>query len=59
MARAQTQILHESKLDTILMVEKAIIDTQSLPNPNPTLLEYLEASGKITVDKRKIIYTGS
>jgi hypothetical protein len=73
MAKAQTQILHEPQLDTILMVEKAIIDAQDYPTRTQLwkslpkqmqyqtfkrILDYLEASGKIAFDKRKIIYTG-
>jgi hypothetical protein len=73
MTNTQTQVLHEPKLDTLLMVEKAIIDSEeyqtrtelwkSLPRKMQyqtfkRILDYLEASGKITFDKRKIIYTG-
>jgi hypothetical protein len=73
MVITQTKILHEPKLDTILMVEKAIIDADEYPtrtelwNNLPRkmqyqtfkrILDYLEASGKIVFDKRKIIYTG-
>jgi hypothetical protein len=73
MAKAQVQVLHEPKLDTILMVEKAIIDSKeystrtelwkSLPKKMQyqtfkRILDYLEASGKIGFDRRRIIYTG-
>ena len=73
MANTRTQVLHEPKLDTLLMVEKAIIDSEeyqtrtelwkSLPRKMQyqtfkRILDYLEASGKIVFDKRKIIYTG-
>ena len=73
MAKAQMQVLHEPKLDTILMVEKAIIDSEEYPTRTALwralprkmqyqtfkhILDYLEASGKIAFDKRKIIYTG-
>ena len=73
MANAQTQVLHEPKLDTLLMVEKAIIDSEEYPTRTELwkslprkmqyqtykrVLDYLEASGKIAFDKKKIIYTG-
>lgn len=73
MANTRTQVLHEPKLDTLLMVEKAIMDAdeyltrtelwKSLPRKMQyqtfkRVLDYLEASGKIAFDKRKIIYTG-
>ena len=73
MTNTQTEILHEPKLDTILMVEKTIIETdeyltrtklwKSLPRKMQyqtfkRILDYLEASGKIGFDKKKIIYTG-
>jgi hypothetical protein len=73
MANVRTQVLHEPKLDTLLMVEKAIIDSKeyltrielwkSLPRKMQyqtfkRVLDYLEASGKIAFDKKKIIYTG-
>jgi len=73
MANTRTEILHEPKLDTILMVEKAIIDAREYPTrtelwkslPRKTqyqtfkrILDYLEASGKIAFDRKKIIYTG-
>ena len=73
MTNTQTEILHEPKLDTILMVEKTIIEAdeyltrtelwKSLPRKMQyqtfkRILDYLEASGKIGFDKKKIIYTG-
>ena len=73
MANSQTQVLHEPKLDTLLMVEKAIIDSDEYPTRTELwkslprkmqyqtfkrILDYLEASGKIAFDKKKIIYTG-
>jgi len=66
-------VLHEPKLDTILMVEKAILDSAEYPSrielwrslPKKMqyqtfkrILAYLEASGKIAFTKGKIIYTG-
>ena len=66
-------VLHEPKLDTILMIEKAIIDAADYPTrmslwkslPRKVqyqtfkrVLDYLEASGKITFNDIKIIYTG-
>ena len=73
MTNTQTEILHEPKLDTILMVEKTIIEAEeyltrtelwkSLPRKMQyqtfkRILDYLEASGKIGFYKKKIIYTG-
>jgi len=73
MVSTRTEVLHEPKLDTILMVEKAIIDADEYPTRTELwrslprkmqyqtfkrILDYLEASGKIAFDKRKIIYTG-
>jgi len=69
----RTEVLHEPKLDTILMVEKAIIDASEYPTRTKLwkslprkmqyqtfkrILYYLEASGKIAFDRTKIIYTG-
>ena len=66
-------VLHEPQLDTILMVEKAIIDAddylgktalwKSLPRKVQyqtfkRILDYLEASGKIAYNNGKIVYTG-
>ena len=73
MANTRTQVLHEPKLDTLLMVEKAIIDSEEYPTRTELwkslprkmqyqtfkrILNYLEASGKISFDKARIIYTG-
>jgi hypothetical protein len=73
MANVRTQVLHEPKLDTLLMVEKAIIDSDEYPTRTELwkslprkmqyqtfkrILDYFEASGKIAFDKKKIIYTG-
>ncbi|MCW4044503.1 MAG: hypothetical protein NWE94_03185 [Candidatus Bathyarchaeota archaeon] len=73
MVTARTQVLHEPQLDTLLMVEKAIIDAEEYPTRTELwkslprkmqyqtfkrILDYLEASGKIAYDKKKIIYTG-
>jgi len=69
-----TKVLHEPQLDTILMVEKAILESDEYPTrmqlwrslPRKMqyqtfqrILEYLEASGKITFNTTKIIYTGA
>ena len=66
-------ILHLPRMDTILMVEKAIINNEDYPKrvelwkSLPTkiqyqtfklILDYLEASGKIIFNSKKIIYTG-
>jgi len=71
--RVRRQVLHEPQLDTILMVEKAILDFEDYPTSTELwkslprqmqyqtfkrILAYLEASGKIAFNKRKIIYTG-
>ncbi|HLE75359.1 MAG TPA: hypothetical protein VI864_04855 [Candidatus Bathyarchaeia archaeon] len=73
MANTRTQVLHEPQLDTLLMVEKAIMDADEYPTRTELwkslprkmqyqtfkrVLDYLEASGKIAFDKKKIIYTG-
>jgi hypothetical protein len=67
------KILHEPQLDTILMVEKAIIDAKEYPTRTQLwrslprkmqyqtferILTYLEATGQITFDAAKILYTG-
>ena len=66
-------VLHEPQLDTVLMVERAIIESEDYPTrmalwrslPRQVqyqtfkrILDYLEASGKIVYDRNKIIYTG-
>ena len=65
--------LHEPQLDTILMVEKAILDAENYPTRTELwsslprkvqyqtfkrILDYLEASGKITFNGKVIVYTG-
>ncbi len=67
------KVLHEPKLDTILMVEKAILESKEYPTrmqlwrslPRKVqyqtfqrILAYLEASGRITFNTTKILYTG-
>jgi len=67
------RVLHEPQLDTILMVEKAILDSEDYPTSTELwknlprkmqyqtfkrILTYLEASGKIAFNNRRIIYTG-
>jgi hypothetical protein len=74
MTKMDTKVLHEPKLDTVLMVEKSIIDApdyltktklwKGLPRKMQyqtfkRILEYLEASGKISFNTNKIIYTGT
>jgi hypothetical protein len=66
-------VLHEPQLDTILMVEEAIIDAEDHPTRTTLwrslprkiqyqtfkrILDYLEASGKIVYQGSKIVYTG-
>ena len=65
--------LHEPQLDTILMVEKAILDSENYPTRTELwkslprkvqyqtfkrILDYLEASGKIAFNGKVIVYTG-
>jgi len=65
--------LHEPQLDTILMVEKAIIESENYPTKTELwkslprrvqyqtfkrIMDYLEASGKIVYDDSAIVYTG-
>ena len=67
------KVLHEPKLDTILMVEKAILDAEDYPTRMELwrslsrkvqyqtfkrILDYLEASGKIVFNDGEIVYTG-
>ncbi|OGD46760.1 hypothetical protein A3K69_06815 [Candidatus Bathyarchaeota archaeon RBG_16_57_9] len=68
------KVLHEPQLDTILMIEKAIIDAEDYPTrmrlwrslPRKVqyqtykrVLDYLEASNKIVYDEDgAIVYTG-
>ena len=64
-------VLHEPRLDTVLMVEKAILDAEDYPTkmilwrslPRKVqyqtfrrVLDYLEASGKIVFNSDTIIY---
>lgn len=66
-------VLHEPRLDTIMMVEKAILEAENYPTKTELwhslpkgiqyqtlarILDYLEASGKIAYDGRTIVYTG-
>ena len=67
-------MLHEPRLDTVLMVEKAILDAEDYPTrmilwrslPRKVqyqtfrrVLDYLEASGKIVFNSDTIIYVGA
>jgi len=67
-------VLHEPRLDTVLMVEKAILDAEDYPTkmilwrslPRKVqyqtfrrVLDYLEASGKIVFNSDTIIYVGA
>jgi len=68
------KVLHEPQLDTILMIEKAIIDAEDYPIKTQLwrslprkvqyqtfkrVLDYLEASNKIIYDEDgAIVYTG-
>lgn len=67
-------VLHEPRLDTVLMVEKVILDAEdyltkmilwrSLPRKVQyqtfrRVLDYLEASGKIVFNSDTIIYVGA
>ena len=69
--KVTTKVIHEPQLDTILMVEKAIKQAKTYPTKKQLLqslpkqiqyqtfnriLEYLESSNKIAVDKRQIIW---
>jgi len=69
-----TKVIHEPQLDTILMVEKAIIEAEEYPTRKQLwqslpkkmqyqtfkrILDYLEASGQIAIDTKRIIYTGA
>ncbi|MDI6847654.1 MAG: hypothetical protein QMD23_05940 [Candidatus Bathyarchaeia archaeon] len=69
-----SMVLHEPKLDTILMVEKAIKDAVEYPSrmelwrslPRKIqyqtfkrILEYLEASNKIVFNKRRIVWVAA
>ena len=67
------KVLHEPRLDTLLMIETAIIEMRedltktqlwkSLPKKMQyqtfkRVLDYLEASGKIMYHEGEILYTG-
>jgi len=69
-----SKILHEPKLDTILMVEKTIKDAEDYPTrmelwrmlPRKIqyqtfkrILEYLEASNKIVFNDRRIVWVAA
>jgi len=69
-----TKVIHEPQLDTILMVEKAIIEAEEYPTRKQLwqslpkkmqyqtfkrILDYLEASGQIAFNAKRIIYTGA
>ncbi|MGA2386329.1 MAG: hypothetical protein ABSG33_07335 [Candidatus Bathyarchaeia archaeon] len=69
-----SKVLHEPKLDSILMVENAILTADDyytrtqlwkrLPKKMQyqtykRILNYLEASGKIAFNSTRIIYTGA
>ena len=69
----QTHVLHEPRMDTVLMVEKAILESEDYPKRTKLwkslprkiqyqtfkrILEYLEASGKIIFNPSTIVYTG-
>ncbi len=67
-------VLHEPRLDTIMMVEKGILDAEDYPSRTKLwrslpkkiqyqtfmrILDYLEASGKITYNDNTIVYVGA
>ena len=69
---ATTTILHEPRLDTILMVEKQIQIAKSYPTKKELwqklprkvqyqtfnrILDYLESSNKILIDRGEIVWT--
>ena len=66
-------VLHEPRLDTVLMIEKAILDAEEYPTRTKLwkslprkiqyqtfkrVIDYLEASGKITFNDNTILYVG-
>jgi len=68
---AQTKVLHEPQLDTILMVEKAIKEAETYPTRKDLwkslpkkvqyqtfkrILNYLESSNKIMFNNRQIVW---
>ncbi len=69
---ATTTVLHEPRLDTILMVERAIQRARSYPTRKELwlslprkvqyqtfsrILDYLESSNKILLDRGQIVWT--
>ena len=69
----QKKVLHEPNLSTIMMVENAILKSKIYPTKTQLwknlprqiqyqtflrILDYLEASGKISYNTHTIIYTG-
>ena len=69
---ANPAILHKPRVDTILMVEKQIQAAKSYPTKKELwqklprkvqyqtfnrILDYLESSNKILIDKREIVWT--
>jgi hypothetical protein len=67
-------LIHEPRLDTIMMVEKGILESRHYPTRTELwkslprkvqyqtfsrILDYLEGSGKIMFNDKKIIYTGT
>ena len=69
---ATTTVLHEPRLDTILMVEKQIQAAKSYPTKKGLwqklprkvqyqtfnrILDYLESSNKILIDRGEIVWT--
>jgi len=69
---ATTTVLHEPRLDTILMVEREIQKAKSYPTKKELwqslprklqyqtfnrILDYLESSNKILLDKGEIVWT--
>ena len=68
---ASTQILHEPRLDTVLMVERAIKESGTYPNKRQLwkslprkmqyqtferIIDYLESSNKIIFHGRSIVW---
>lgn len=73
MSSQMRKVLHEPKLDTVLMVEQSILNAEEYPTKTQLwrslprkiqyqtfqrILEYLEASGKITFNSKKILWIG-
>lgn len=69
-----TQVLHEPRLDTILMVERAIKDSGNYPSKRQLwkslprkvqyqtferIIEYLESSNKILMSGRSIVWVAA